>query len=885
MGEVYRARDAKLHRDVAVKVLPEHLATDRDRLARFEREAQMLASLNHPHIAQIYGLEESGGSRALILELVEGETLAEQIGRGPIPLDDAIVIAKQIVGALEAAHEQGIVHRDLKPANIKITPAGVVKVLDFGLAKLADSAAVSGSRSSHSISPTLTSPAMTGVGTILGTAAYMSPEQAKGRPADKRSDVWAFGCVLFEMLTGRRAFAGEDVTDTLASILKGQPDWTALPAEVPPTVRILLQRCLEKDRTARVGDISAARFALEHSAALTSDMRPVATPLSGDSMVVSRRHVRRTRARWLVGAFAAAVVLNGVTGVLVWYAGRTTSPRVTRFEIVPPASAPLGLPLGVNVAVSPDGSTIVYHAQPGGVLQLFVRRIDEIEARPIPGTELGTNPFFSPDGSRVGYVTPTQLRTVALSGGPATTVTNLRGLVQGATWAGDVIIFAQASAGIFRVSATGGQPERIAKPDSAKQENDYRWPEVLPGGKAILYSVYGAGGTRQARVVARRLDTQETRLLVEGANHPHLTSSGYLVWGVTPATLMAAPFDADALSLRGAAVPVVEGLSVVKATGATNVAIAGDGTLVYVSGAGGVFSSGVGFQWLDRSGRAVGSVASKIEGPRYPRLSPDGRSLAVTIGPANQGQIWVIDVAGASQPRELTFKGHNVQPVWSPDSKQIAFTSDVEGQRTLFRIAADGSVLEPTRMTTGPYQQVATAWAGEWLLYEEVGPMRTDLMRLNVKTGVSEPFVQTEFDEAAGSFSPDGSWVSYVTDQTGRAEVWLRPFPGPGAPIRLSVAGGQEPRWSRDGRELFFQSGRKMMTAEVVPGGAALQFKPPRALFEGGFAPFDVNVPRTYDVASDGRFLTIQEDQLSRQASIVVVQNWFEELKRLAPAK
>jgi serine/threonine protein kinase len=340
MGEVYRARDTKLGRDVAIKVLPEHLANDRERLARFEREAQMLAALNHPHIAQIYGFEESGSTRALVLELVEGETLAERVSRGPIPLDEALPIAKQIVNALEAAHEQGIIHRDLKPANIKVTPAGVVKVLDFGLAKLADPMAASGSHSSHTISPTLTSPAMTGVGTILGTAAYMAPEQAKGRAADKRSDVWAFGCVLFEMLTGRRAFEGDDVTDTLASILKGQPNFAALPAGVPPAVRTLLQHCLEKDRATRVGDIAAARFALQHSAALTSDIGGAAAKASlAESSAAIRGELSRSRRRWVLTGVAGALLLSVLTSAAVWYATRPAPARVSRFEIVPQATA------------------------------------------------------------------------------------------------------------------------------------------------------------------------------------------------------------------------------------------------------------------------------------------------------------------------------------------------------------------------------------------------------------------------------------------------------------------------------------------------------------------------------------------------------------------
>ena len=884
MGEVYRARDTKLHREVAVKVLPEHLATDRDRLARFEREAQVLAALNHPHIAHIYGFEESGTTRALVLELVEGDTLAERISRGPLPLDEALPIARQIAEALEAAHDQGIIHRDLKPANIKITPAGAVKVLDFGLAKLTDSVTGSTAHSSHTISPTLTSPVMTGVGTILGTAAYMAPEQAKGRPADKRSDMWAYGCVVYEMLTGQRAFEGEDVTETLASILKGQPDWTALPAEVPATVRTLLRRCLEKDRTARVGDIAAARFALEEHAALDGSGSHPAAQTSAQQAAARRERVALHRRALAVGA-AMAIVTGALTAAAMWWLTRPAAPRVSRFEIIAPAAQPFALPAGVNVVVSPDGSTVVYHAQSGSSPQLFMRRLGELDAAPIPGTELGTNPFFSPDGTRIGFSTPTQMKIVALAGGPPSVVTDVGGEVQGATWVDDTIVFAQAGDGLFRVPAAGGKPEIIAKPDAAKQETDYRWPEVVPDANVILYTVFATGGARQARIVARRVDTGETRVVVEGGNNPRYTKSGHLLYTAAPATLLAAPFDVRSLSLTGPAVPVLDGFAVVKATGATNVAIADDGTLIYARGAGAVFQSGVGFQWLTRDGKQGGAVGTTVDGPRYPRVSPDGNWLAVTIGAANQGQIWVLHLAGALQPRQLTFKAHNVMAVWSPDGKNIAFASDREGQRNLFRIAADGSELEPTRLTTSRYEQSPSAWTpdGDSLLYEEVAASRTDLLRLSLKDGKSLPWLQTEFDEGNASISPNGQWVSYVADQSGRGEVWVRPYPGPGAPIRVSSDGGQEPIWSRSGNELFYQSGDTLMSAEIIGRGASLEFRAPRALFRGGFVPFDPNVPRTYDVGRDGRFLMIREAPRVRPASLVVVLNWFEELRRRAP--
>ena len=878
MGEVYRARDTKLGRDVALKVLPELLASDPDRLARLHREAQLLASLNHSHIAQIYGLEESGDTRALVLEFVDGETLADRIARGPIPLDEVLPIARQIADALEAAHEQGIIHRDLKPANIKVRPDATVKVLDFGLAKLNDPSVSSVSSapnmpSAFSMSPTMASPLMTSAGVLLGTAPYMSPEQARGRPADKRSDIWAFGCVLFEMLAGKRPFEGEDATDLIAAIVRGEPDWTVLPADIPAPVRALTQRCLERDRKRRIADITVAQFIL-------NEPIPAATPATAADARARRRAV-------IAAAAAAGLLLGAIAGAFAVRSLMTPpAPRVNRFELTPPVNEPLASPVGVNVIISPDGSTIVYHGQQGGVEQLFARRMNDLVAKPLPGTERATNPFFSPDGGRVGFTVTGQLKTVALSGGPPATVADGIGLVAGATWAADTIVFAQNSAGLFRVPAIGGRPQNFAAPDAKTGETDYRWPEALPGGGAVLYTIYGSGGTRQARIAVRRLDGSGEKVLVEGGNNPRYVSTGHIVYASTPAALMAIAFDPERLVTTGMPVPVQTDI-VAKGTGSANFAIADDGTLVYVRGGGTVFQTGLGFQWFGRDGKPLGNVARQVEGPRYPRLSPDGRRLAVTIGPSNQGNIWVIDVQGQTQPLELTFKNHNVTPTWSPDGRQLAFTSDQNGQRNVFTIAADGSTLQPTRFTTSPNQQTPEAWAdGRSMLISEISPKTGfDILLLDLQTRQTRPWLQTEFDEDEVSVSPDGRWVSYVSNQTGRAEVWVRPFPGPGAPIRVSPDGGREPLWSRNGSELFYQSGRKLMTAEVAARAPELRFKTPRMLFEGGFVPYDPNVPRTYDVASDGRFLMIQESAQPAPQTLVIVQHFTEELKRLAPAK
>ena len=876
MGEVYRARDVKLGRDVAIKVVPSTLTNDSERLARFSREAQLLASLNHPNIAAIYHIEETADGPAIVMELVDGETLADRIARGALPVDEALSIAREICDALQAAHEQGIIHRDLKPANIKIRLDGAVKVLDFGLAKLHEPNVPNASSVTNvfSLSPTMTSPLqMTAVGGLLGTAPYMSPEQIKGRAADKRSDIWAFGCVLFEMLAGRRPFEGDDTTEVFAAIVRAEPEWSGLPPNVPAHVRSLIARCLERDRKRRVTDIAVAQFVLNGPATTTV---PAAAPASS----APRRAIVVAAALLglLVGAAAAAFVVRSLL--------RPEPPRVNRFELLPPQNEPLASPIGVNVIISPDGSTIVYHGQSGGIERLFVRRMNDLAARPLLGTERATNPFFSPDGRRVGFTVAGQLKTISLSGGPPAVVADGIGLVAGATWAGDTIVFAQNSAGLFRVPATGGRPQNFAAPDTKNGETDYRWPEALPDGSGVLYTIYGTGGARQARIAVRRLDGSGAKILVEGGNNPRYVSTGHIIYATTPSALMAIPFDLARLDTTGVATPVQSDI-VAKGTGSANFAIAGDGTLVYVRGGGTVFQTGLGFEWFGRDGKPLGTVARQIEGPRYPRLSPDGRRLAVTIGPSNQGNVWVIDTNTETQPLELTFKNHNVVPTWRPDGQMLAFASDQNGQRNVFSIAPDGSALQPTRLTTSANEQAPEAWSpdGRSMLIHEISPKTgSDLLVLDLDTKQLRPWVQTEFDEDEAAFSPDGHWVSYVSNQTGRAEVWVRPFPGPGAPVRVSSDGGREPRWSRSGSELFYQSGRKLMAAEVAAREPEARFKTPQMLFEGGFVPYDPNVPRTYDVASDGRFLMIQENAQPAAQTLVIVQHFTEELKRLVPA-
>ena len=794
-----------------------------------------------------------------------------------MPLDEALPIAKQIADALETAHEQGIIHRDLKPANIKITPDGMVKVLDFGLAKLAQASDSRLQAPEVTASPTITSPAMmTGVGMILGTAAYMAPEQAKGRPADKRSDVWAFGCVLYEMLTGRRAFEGDDVSDTMAAVLRAEPDWTLLPANTPSVVVRLLRGCLQKDRRQRISDLAVARFEID--GALGAPLPDSATAASG------------RRPRWQHVSAVAALVMAAcsVTAAAVWTYTRPAPPRMTRFDIAPSDAAPFTVgPGGTNLAISPDGSQIVYHVRRGaGMLEL--RRFDQLNSQALAGTEDTTHPAFSPDGRTLVFVKDRKLVKLALDAPTLVTLCDVFN-VAGVSWLTDTdIVFAQTGTqgGLYRVSATGGRPERVAGPDAGRSEQDYAWPEALPGGQAVLFTIRRAGaGIAGASIAVRSLVTGEQKVLVEGGSYPRYAASGHLVYAQT-GTLMATRFEADRLEVVGSPVPVQEGI-VTKGDGAANYSLAGDGSLVYVPGSAIAYRSR--FIWKDRNGKTLGVAAGDdLDFPRYPRIAPDGRRLATTLGPSNEGSIWIYDLASAGQALKLTFKAHSVQPAWTPDGARVVFGSNPTGVRNLFGMPADGSLLEPERLLTSDSAQNPGAWSpdGRWFLYQETAAETGNDVWLMAGGGerTSRPWLQTMFSEGEPSFSPDGRWVAYVTNQTGEAEVWVRPFPGPGSPTRVSPTGGHDPVWSRNGKELFYQEGNKLMTAEAAGMQPALQFRTPRMLFEGGFIPWEPNTPRTYDVAPDGRFLMIEQTPSYLTQRFAVVLNWFEELKRRVPA-
>ncbi len=893
MGEVYRARDTKLGREVALKILPDSFTQDPDRLARFRREAQVLASLNHPHIGAIYGLDEADRRQFLVLELVDGETLHDRIARGPIPIEEALPIARQIAEALEAAHEQGIIHRDLKPANIKVRPDGTVKVLDFGLAKLADPVGTglqSDPSAAQSQSPTITTPAATGMGVILGTAAYMAPEQARGKAVDKRSDIWAFGCVLYEMLTGKRAFEGDGVSDTLATVIKSEPDWSVLPVTTPASIRKLLRRCLEKDRRERLPDIGVAR--LEIKDALT------APPTESVARAVPARRV------W---ALAVAFLLVGVVaGTAVWLAMRAVerddSTRVTRLLVnVRPAEelgGPGGRPIRTGIALSPDGRSLAFSAVRGDKRQIYLRQLSELLATPIAGTDGGTVPFFSSDGQSLGYWAGGELRKVSLGGGVPVTLCKVPE-VFGASWGSDGrIVFARGTGGLWQVSADGGMPQPFTSLDSTQGEVSHRLPHVLPGGDAVVFTVtrnrFPRWNETQLAVYSPR--TRKRSVLIEGGADARYVASGHLVYA-REGVLMAAPFDLTRLEVTGGSVGVLSDLmqaayvnSSAADSGAAQFTLSQTGTLAYIPG--GVFPEAQNqIVLVDRTGRA--EPLPNSTGPfQQPRLSPDGKRFAVHSSGRDQ-DVWVGDIVRRTFTR-LTTEGRNASPVWAPDGTRIVYRSAIRGADGLFWRPADGSGKAEPLITVSERNLVPGAWSpdGQVLAFYDVGgpPENSgvDIWTLPMNGDrQSQPVLKTPFYEGGADFSPDGQWVAYDSNESGRTEVYVRAYPGLGAKQMISTAGGTSPIWRRGGQEIFYLSpGGDEISVMAVPVTTQPVFGvgTARRLFGG---PYRGNVPaRNYDVTPDGaRFLMVQAAGQPRVTvtDIVLVQNWTEELKRLVP--
>ena len=874
MGIVYRARDTTLNRDVALKVLLDLFADDPERLARFQREAQVLASLNHPNIASIYGIEdgEAAGVRALVLELVEGPTLADRIGQGPLPLEAALPIARQIAEALDAAHERGIIHRDLKPANIKVKDDGTVKVLDFGLAKaLAGDAGADPSQS-----PTLT--AMTAhTGVIMGTAAYMSPEQARGKPVDKRADIWAFGAVLYEMLTGRRAFRGAEVSDILASVLAREPDTTALPPSLPAPIRRLLTRCLDKDPKRRLRDIGEALVQIEEASTT-----PSAAPMA--KVVTPQPASWRRRVPPAVAAGLAAVL---VVGLGVWWAMRPGPPRVARFVVNAPPSAPLASVAGAtDLTISPDGTRIVYTA--GTPRQLYVRSVDQLEGAPLRGTELAMAPFFSPDGNWVGFFSRDfSLRKMSVLGGPAVTLSEGGGQPHGASWGEDdrIIFSLNDNGGLRRVSAAGGEPEVLTTPDTEQGEASHRWPEILPGGRVVLFTI-SSGLTAEAKQVAvLNLDTGEQTVLIPVGSNPRYSPTGHIVYG-TGGTLRAVPFDFDRLDVSGDPVPVLEGVMTKDGSGAANFSLARDGSLVYATGGAGGGETNT-LVWVDRDGREE-ALGAEPGGYTWVRVSPDGAQLALDF----DGDVQTYDTVRGTFNRVTTDPGADQYPLWTVDGERLVFESNRGGSLELFWTLAD-STGTPERILSREGNLVAVmpeAWTADGTtLFFVAATAVIDIGVLSMEgERTAELLIQDEFGTAAPAISPDGRWIAYHSDLSGQFEIYVQRFPALGGRQPISTSGGRVPRWSPDGTELFYQSldGRQMLAVPIVTA-PTFTAGAPEVLFEGAYLA-SIAAIRPYDLTPDGeRFVMIKPGGATSESDdptrIILVQHWFETLTARIP--
>jgi Tol biopolymer transport system component len=879
MGEVYEARDAKLGRAVAIKVLRDPVLEAPERLVRFEREARLLASLNHPNIAAIYGLEEAEGTRFLVLELVPGDTVADVLNKGPIAVAEALTLFGQVAEALEAAHESGVIHRDLKPANLKLTPAGLVKVLDFGLAKaLADPASSNGEPQE-----TITRhDDASREGLIIGTPAYMSPEQARGRPIDRRTDVWAFGCCLYEALAGRRAFDGQTNSDRLAAVLSRDPDWGALPPGTPRRVRDLLRHCLQRDLQRRLRHVGDARLEIEE--ALNELAGAIVAP---PAAATARRPGWRHVLPWALAAVMAAVA--GVALFQVYGRDRPAASPLTRFAVALPASAPLDLGERTALAFSPDGSRLVYVANnnlarsPAGLPQLYLRAMDQLEALPIAGTEGAAGPFFSPDGQWIGFFAGQTIRKVPVAGGAPTTVCEVAPVTRGASWAADdTVVFSPTNqSALQRVSAAGGTPQPLAALDEAADEQAHLWPEVLPGGKAVIFTIKTSASFDEARIAVQPLGAPgKPRVLIQGGSHARYAASGHIVYA-RAGGLLAVPFDLERLEIRGAPIQLIQGVSMDPRFGVAHFALSTTGTLAYVPGdAGGIARS---LLWVDRHGTAQ-PITETRRAYLQPALSPDGVHLAVTIEGTNQ-DIWLHDLSRGTLTRLTYDQSEEFSPVWSRDGARLAMVSQ-RGDRSipaLFLQPGDGSA-PPERLLEDAEPVVPagfsprdgvlayTAWrnassdADIWLL-----PLDAPAQR--------RAFIRTPFQESGATFSGDGSWVAYVSDESGRNEVYVQPYPGPGAKRQISTDGGTSPLWAADGRELFYRNGDAMVVVGITtqPRFSAGQ---PRLLFRGKFEePARPDWPRNYAVTPDGqRFIMIRGEE-SAPTQLHVVLSWLEELR------
>ena len=873
MGEVYRAHDTTLDRDVALKVLSEAFTADPDRLARFQREAKVLASLNHPNIGVIHGLESAGETQALILELIEGPTLADRIAEGPIPVDDALAIAKQIAEALEAAHERGIIHRDLKPANVKVRPDGMVKVLDFGLAKAvaADTSEISGTEN-----PTVSLTGATQMGMVVGTAAYMSPEQAKGKAVDKRADIWAFGVVLLEMVGGKRVFEGETASETMAAVMMKEPNWDVLPTDLSLTLDNLIRRCLEKDLRKRIRDIGDVQLAMEGAFETTTPVdTAIGTETTGPLPLWQRP----------VGIVVMTAVAAVITVVTMWTVTSQPARPVSRLVVsVPPSRTVVPSATYPDVVISGDGTHVVYQSGVGAPTQFDVRMIDQLESVVLRGPEQPFSPFISPDGTWVGFHAGgrSPLQKVSVLGGPPLTVTELPDDMRGASWTpDDTIVFGTVGGGLFRVAAAGGTPESL----TVVQDSIHSWPDVLPGDAGVLFSVSVTTSSAQDdQIAVLDLETGEHTVIIQNGSYPRYSPTGHIVYAVG-GTLRAVAFDVGTLTVTSDPVPVLEGV-MTKASGAANFDLSDTGTLVYVSGSAGGGARRT-FVWVDRDGNEE-PLSLPARAYANPRVSPDGTRIAVTVQESEQ-DLWVFDAVSAAGLR-LT-QGYTVNtPVWTPDGSRIVFSS-LENTYDLYVVPADGS---------GEVERLTESEASDYLT--SITPDGTTLGFVRIFDGLAGahrevwevplegdrtpvPLLEGDFSRGNAEYSPDGNWLVYRSNQSGEMEVYVQPYPGPGAVVPVSIGGGDAVMWSLDGAELFYRLGNRVM-AVGVNANDGFRTEQPTELFAGNYVATPGAV-RQYHVAKDGRFLMMRDDVATGDSEnitqVVLIQNWFEELKELVP--
>jgi eukaryotic-like serine/threonine-protein kinase len=875
MGEVYRATDTKLGREVAIKTLPAALASDEDRLARFEREAKLLAALNHAHIASVYSLDEHEGTLYIAMELVEGETLEEKLKTGALSIEDSLRIALEIAEALEAAHEKGVVHRDLKPANVMLTAHGEVKVLDFGLAK-----AFSGDPNQATLahSPAL-SAAMTQQGLIIGTAGYMSPEQASGQATDQRADIWAFGVVLYEMLAGLPLFSGESVPHILADVLRTEPDWGRLPKNVDPRLKRLLERCLKKKVRDRYHSMADVRVEIEDILS-----NPQAAAVAASS----------ARPLWRRAILPAAMLLLGLASA--YFFGReqpTAAPPeaaaalpISRYVITPPATAPLAAQVTGNIAISPDGKRIAYVAQKpdNGGTELYVRDLDALEARPLAGTEVRSGtpmmPFFAADGQSVGFSSgELGVLRAAIDGRPTTKLLDApASQFLGASWSLDNRVTFSSALELLRAPAGSGSAPETLMPE--RQGTFIAAPVLLPRGRGVLYVTMDGSGTH---VAALDLETGEEKTLIDGSTATY-AETGHIVFA-RGTTLLAVPFDATELAITGDPVALVQGVRHPAETNAADFALSANGTLAYVPEPEDAVA-GSAVVWVDRTGNVTGRVISDlVTNPRDPRLSPDGKRLLIVTGPPIDGDLWSYDLGGRP-PIPLALPGNNLGPVWSPDGRQVAFAVVQGVVPDTFRLPADGSVLTPEQLPLPPSPggTLPLAWSadGQLALLRRTSVTNYDIVATSMPAADElEPIVTTDYVEFDAALSPNGRWLAYVSDRTGQNEIWVQGYPD-GVATRVSSNGGFEPLWSADGRELFYLQDDAMM-AVVVDTEGEFSFNVPARLFSGPYELRPGLAARSYDVAQDGRFVLIQPSSSLTTAaptSIVVVENWTEELKQ-----